>query len=133
MRRAYILGLLAVLILTIAAGCQKAAEQVEPVATEPEVIEPEVTEPVVTEPAVPAGADVQVLRAGFDPETVTIAVGSTVTWKNMDDRTHLVVIDNQDRSPSLEQGDTWDKTFEQAGTYEMTDVVFKYSGTVVVK
>jgi len=69
-------------------------------------------------PAVAGAAQVVMKDIAFDPSSVTIKVGGTVTWTNEDGVTHTVTADNGEfDSGELAQGDTFSFTFEQAGTY----------------
>lgn len=136
--------ILAVLVVLMLSGC---AAEVQDQPTEP--ITPEVTPPVeeeppaepetpaeeeVEEPEVVGGAeDVQILRAGFDPEELTVSAGTVVTWKNMDDRIHIVVLVGGERSPRLSEGDIFEYEFEEAGTYQVMDAIFGFKGTVIVE
>jgi plastocyanin len=54
----------------------------------------------------------------YDPETVTVNVGDTVTWVNEDAPQHDVVADNGEfKSELFDKGQTFAFTFTQAGTY----------------
>jgi len=66
------------------------------------------------------GATVQVVMTNrtYDPATVTIKVGDTVTWVNQDAPQHDVVADNGEfKSDLFDKGQTFSFTFTQAGTY----------------
>jgi len=135
----HILAVLAVLILS---GCaanvqEQPGETVTPDVTPPPVEQPPVEpeSPVeVEEPEVVGGAaDVRVLRGGFDPEELTVSAGTVVTWKSMDNRTHIILLVGGERSPSLNEGDIFEHKFKEAGTYEVMDAVFKFKGTVIVE
>ena len=77
---------------------------------------------------------VMINRKSLDPETITVSVGSTVTWKNLDDRKHLISgKNNAFRSPGLLKDDTFSYTFEEAGTYEYVEAIFGINGVVVVQ
>lgn len=134
--------ILAILVVLMLSGC--AAE----VQEQPdETVTPDVTPPVeeqppvepegpveVEEPEVVGGAeDVQVLRGGFDPEELTVSAGTVVTWKNMDDRVHIILLVGGERSPSLNEGDIFEYKFEEEGTYRVMDAIFKFSGTITVE
>jgi len=136
--------ILAVLVVLMLSGCaaeipEQPGEDVTPEVTPPAeepIAEPETLpeEPVEGEPEVVGGAaDVQVLRAGFDPEELTVSVGTVVTWKNMDGRVHIVVLVGGERGPRLEEGDIFEYGFEEAGTYAIMDVIFGFKGTVIVE
>ncbi len=53
----------------------------------------------------------------FSPDTATIKVGDTVTWKNQEKASHTIAVDGAE-SPELFMGDTWSHTFTVAGTFE---------------
>jgi plastocyanin len=66
------------------------------------------------------GTAVQVIMTNrtYDPETVTVNVGDTVTWVNEDAPQHDVVADNGEfKSDLFEKGQTFAFTFTQAGAY----------------
>lgn len=54
----------------------------------------------------------------YQPETVTIGVGETVTWTNADSAPHdAKAFDGSFQTQIMEEGDSDTVTFEQAGTY----------------
>lgn len=54
----------------------------------------------------------------FDPETITIAKGTTVTWMNRDNASHTVVAtDMTFRSDNLNNGQSFAYTFNETGTF----------------
>ena len=56
----------------------------------------------------------------FTPSTLTIAIGTTVTWTNRDSEVHTVVADDSApsfRSAGLDTDDSFSFTFSQAGAY----------------
>lgn len=54
----------------------------------------------------------------FDPEATTIGTGGTVTWTNVGEVAHTVSADDGAfDSGDLDPGDTFEHTFEEAGTY----------------
>jgi plastocyanin len=66
------------------------------------------------------GATVQVIMTNraYDPATVTIKVGDTVTWVNQDAPQHDVVADNGEfKSELFDKGKTFSFIFREAGTY----------------
>jgi plastocyanin len=69
----------------------------------------------------PADADVSIARSRFEPKEVTVAAGGTVTFTNTDPFAHTVTA-NPDVDPAfgsglLDQDDSFDVTFEAAGTF----------------
>ena len=50
----------------------------------------------------------------FNPASVTVAVGTTVTWENQDGMSHNVIADDGSfKSPDLGPGKTFSVTFEK--------------------
>ncbi len=64
------------------------------------------------------GTNIQITNFTFSPADITVAVGTTVTWTNMDSVTHTVVADDGTwKSENIAQGGTYSHTFSQAGVY----------------
>jgi plastocyanin len=81
--------------VVVAAGCGGSGQSSEPVAT--------------TEVAM-------VKSYRFDPKTIEIEAGQTVTWRNDDNFTHTVQVDGQ-ADHEVEPGESVSITFERPGTY----------------
>lgn len=65
-----------------------------------------------------SGPQVIIDNHSFDPATVTIDVGETLTWVNQDGPRHDVVADNGDfASQLLSTGESFSFTFTTAGNY----------------
>jgi plastocyanin len=63
-------------------------------------------------------AQVVMRNLAFDPATVTIQVGESVTWTNQDSMDHTIVADNGEfESSVLAGGAAFSFTFDTAGTY----------------
>ncbi len=61
---------------------------------------------------------VDVVDRAYRPPSISVAVGSTVTWKNMDDRPHTVTERNGGfDSGVFDTGGTYSRTFAAEGTY----------------
>ncbi len=70
-----------------------------------------------TQPA--AANTVEIKGYAFNPDTITIAKGTTVTWTNMDSVQHTVTgIGNDISSEILSPGQTYNFTFNDTGTFE---------------
>ena len=55
----------------------------------------------------------------FSPMSLTIKVGSSVTWKNLDGEPHTVTsVDGLFRSGALDQNDSFTFKFDKPGTYK---------------
>ena len=71
----------------------------------------------------------------FNPATLTVPNGTTVTWTNQDDMVHTVTEANRGfSSQGLETGDTYAHTFTAPGTYTYFCALHpRMTATVVVK
>jgi plastocyanin len=79
--------------------------------------------------------DVKIDNFSFGPQTVTVAVGTTVTWTNSDDIPHTVVnTDGVFKSKVRDTDEKFSYTFTKAGIYPyFCSVHPKMTGTVVVR
>ena len=100
------------LVALVAAGCGGASES-EPVATT------EVT---------------MVKSYRFDPETIEVQAGDTVTWTNDDNFTHTVEVEGQG-DHKVGRGEHVSITFDKPGTYDYVCTLHSHDmqGTVVVR
>jgi plastocyanin len=82
-----------------------------------------------------ADATVTILHFDFAPMALTVPVGTTVTWKNMDPEPHTVTsTDGSFRSQALDQGDSYRFKFSKAGTYKYICTVHpRMMASVIVK
>jgi plastocyanin len=82
-----------------------------------------------------AGAEIEIDNFAFTPATITIPVGTQVTWTNKDDITHNVVsTDKTIKSKALDTNDKFTFTFTQAGTFSYVCSIHpRMKGTVVVQ
>ena len=75
----------------------------------------------------------------FIPSTITVSKGTTVTWKNLEDRTHNATADDKSwKTDDMEQGESKTVTFDKPGTYSYhcthhTMMGFGMTGTVIVQ
>ena len=53
----------------------------------------------------------------FSPAALTVSVGDTVTWRNVDDSPHTVTASGAFDSGNLNGGQTFSHTFDEAGTF----------------
>ena len=83
-----------VALVLVAAGCGESANS-EPVAT----------------------TDVAMAKSyRFDPKTIEVEAGQSVTWTNEDNFTHTVQVDGQE-DQKVERGESVSITFDKPGTY----------------
>jgi plastocyanin len=77
--------------------------------------------PAAAAPAAPAasGPTVKIDNFIFGPETLTVSVGTTVTWVNQDDIPHTVVADDKHtfRSKVLDSDERFSFTFTKPGEF----------------
>ena len=84
-----------VAFVAFAAGCGGSSESSEPVAT----------------------TQVQMAKSyRFEPQTIEVMAGDTVTWTNDDNFTHTVQVDGGE-DHEVEPGDSVSITFDEPGTY----------------
>src|SRR5882724_9277777 len=71
----------------------------------------------------------------FQPMSLTVKAGSTVTWTNMDEEPHTVVSSSGVfRSNALDTRDSFSFKFEKAGTYGFVCSIHpQMVGTIVVQ
>lgn len=69
--------------------------------------------------ASPGAGRVAIVDFAFDPSTVAVAVGDTITWTNKDTAAHTVTSDGDGPldSGTLREGATYEATFERPGRY----------------
>lgn len=109
------------------AGCS----QSRPVAT----TAAPTTEVSITAPAAPVrGNEVTIDGFAFQPASLTVTAGTTVTWTNRDEEPHTVAAsDGSFHSPGMGTGATFTHTFAAAGTFDYVCSIHPMMrGTVVV-
>jgi plastocyanin len=84
--------------------------------------------------AAAADGAVKIANFTFDPPTLTVPVGTTVTWTNDDDIPHVVAEkDGKFRSKALDTGDKFTQQFTTAGTVEYYCAIHPHmTGKIVV-
>jgi len=84
---------------------------------------------------VAAAGPIVMKNFNFMPMMVTVHVGDTVTWKNLDEEPHTVTsLDGLFRSGALDTGETFKFKFTKAGTFKYTCSIHpKMQAMVVVK
>ena len=86
------------------------------------------TEPVAT-------TEVRMAKSyRFDPKTIEIEAGDTVTWTNADNFTHTVQVDGQE-DHKVERGESVSISFDTPGTYHYVCTLHErdMDGEVIVK
>ena len=82
-----------------------------------------------------SGSTVEISNFMFMPMTLTVAVGTTVTWKFDDTTDHTVAADDKSfTSPAMGKGQTYTRTFKTAGTVKYHCSIHPFmTGTIIVK
>ena len=76
---------------------------------------------------------INIKNFSFNPNTITIKKGTTVTWINQDSTIHTVKSDTFN-SPDLNQGDKFQFTFNNAGTFNYSCGIHpSMTGKIVVE
>jgi plastocyanin len=110
-----------------------AARAPSPTATGAPFPTPVPTWPQAT-PPVSGGAKVSIKYFAYNPQSLTIKVGTTVTWTNEDNATHTVTADTGVFNASINPGKSVSFTFTIAGTYQYhCDPHPDMIGTIVVQ
>jgi plastocyanin len=140
-----IILLLSALIITIlASGC--IGQQISPTTTTLMTTVPKTTTTAVTKSTAPITTvipttapqekTVAIKTYSFNPSTLTVKVGTKVTWTNEDTVSHTVTSDsgNELSSGQLSQGQSYSHTFNQVGTYNYhCSIHYSMTGTVIVE
>jgi plastocyanin len=82
------------------------------------------------------GAEVSMEGIAFNPSEVSVGVGDTVTWTNNESVAHDVTADSfsSGEPGGMMSGDTFEHTFEEAGTFDYVCTVHPgMEGTVTVE
>jgi plastocyanin len=85
-------------------------------------------------PPPPATGDVDIVDRRYQPATIEVAVGATITWANNDDRPHTVTANDRSwDSGVFDTGRSWAKTFTAAGSFAYFCTIHPdMVGTVIV-
>ena len=85
-------------------------------------------------PAPQGGTAVAITDFKFNPATLTVPVGTTVTWTNQDEEPHTIAAkDGSFHSPGMDTHGTYSFTFTTPGSYDYICSIHPFmTGTVVV-
>jgi plastocyanin len=140
MRKGIIISLAVILAVFLAIGCTDVGDDTNDTVVVPPT-DDNVTEP--TQPTDDTWPDDDVVETtmvtvnddGFNPETIRVMTGDTVTWTNTGQDNHTVTSDDDFfNSGILGPGETFSYTFDVAGTFDYSsEEDFFTSGTVIVE
>jgi plastocyanin len=107
------IGLLTAVVVLVLAGCSQSDEATQPVRTT-EVLMPK--------------------SYRFDPNTIEVDAGATVTWRNEDNFTHTVEVEGRE-DLKVERGESVSVTFSEPGTYDYVCTLHSHDmrGKVIVR
>jgi len=82
-----------------------------------------------------AANEIVIQNFAFEPATLTVKVGTKVTWVNRDDEPHTATAtDKRFNSKTLENGDRFSTEFSAPGTYKYYCALHpKMTGEIIVK
>ncbi len=107
-----------------------------PIATTMVMTESTSSSPVTTVVSTSQNVSVSIQNYAFIPGSVTIQPGTTVTWTNLDPIYHTVTSTEPSpvafNSPVLHQGDTFQFTFTQPGTYHYICNIHPFMRGIVI-
>jgi len=108
------IAVIAVLIIAGGIGFYVANQYSAPPASNPETGQPSTTPPETGT----STKNVEIKSFAFNPSEITISVGDTITWTNMDSMTHTITSDSgNELSGSTNSGGTYSHKFDTAGTF----------------
>lgn len=137
MRKGIVISLAVLLVVFLAIGCTDTGtdegtddtgvvppeenetmdEPVDDQAMDNQTVEDDTTDNQTDEDVVDT-VEVEVNEDGFNPETVSVMIGDTVTWINTGQESVTITGDNEGISGMIGPGETFSYTFDASGTYE---------------
>jgi plastocyanin len=121
-------------VLMIVASCSSAAAATP--SSAPAASSSPAPAPPASAATAPAaqGSTISIRNFSFSPVSLTVPVGATVNWKNLDGEPHTVKsIDESFRSGALDENDSFSFKFDKPGTYRYVCSIHpQMVGTIVV-
>jgi len=148
MRKGIVISLAVLLVVFLAIGCTDTGTEDTPEENDTVVVPPtddEATDqPIEDEPVdeeqqseddVVETTEITANEDGFDPETIRVMLGDTVTWTNTGQENVTITSDDDlFNSGLIGPGETYSYTFDVAGTFDYSsEEDFMTSGTVIVE
>jgi len=81
----------------------------------------------------PSKVTLEIKGWGFNPNIITLMMGSTATWTNLDNKKHTVTSEGNFDSGDIEVGESWTHTFNSPGTYEYRCKYSGFTATVIIE
>jgi plastocyanin len=79
-----------------------------------------------------AAAEVDIVDSAFQPPEVEVTVGDTVLWTHTGNVAHTVTFDDGPDSGTINSGDTFSRTFDDAGEFDYVCVIHPGMAGIVV-
>ena len=90
--------------------------------------------PTPTPTTASSGNSVSIMNFSFSPASLTVKVGTKVTWTNHDSVTHTVTADQGAFNSTVPAGGSFSFTFSKAGTYAYHCMIHPFMmATIVVQ
>jgi len=128
------------LVLIVVCGCTQAPQVSQPpmnITTQVLTAEPQTTVSTPTLQKTPMVSDntIRIKKSAFDPENITVNVGSTVRWVNQDAVPHRIQFSDPSLSPVLlASSQSGSQRFDQPGQYDyICSIHPDMQGTVTVE
>jgi plastocyanin len=127
------------LILAGVCGCTQTATPAQPPAP---VITPLQTTQELAATTIPvpqttssvSDNTIRIKNFAFDPARMTMKVGSTARWVNLDSVPHRILFADGEDSAVLAPSQSWSRKIDKAGTYDYSCTIHPaMQGTVVVE
>ena len=110
-------GLAVALVGAACGGASQAPAASQPTASQPSASQPSASQPAASQPAA-GGTAVSIVNFGFNPSSLTVKVGDTVTWTNTSGTPHTVTADDGSfDSGTVTASAPFQHTFSAAGTF----------------
>ena len=127
------------LILAGVCGCTQTAPPVQPPAPVTTPLQTtqqraSTTIPVPQTTSSVSDNTIRIKNFAFDPARMTMKVGSTARWVNLDSVPHRILFADGEDSAVLAPSQSWSRKIDKAGTYDYSCTIHPaMKGTVVVE
>ena len=131
--------LVIIIVVVSACGCTQTLPVDQPTAkitSPPQTTQPltGTTIPVLRTTGSVSSNTINITNFAFDPNSITVKLGSTVRWVNRDSVPHRILFANGADSKILAPSQSWSNKFDQAGTFDYACTIHPtMQGTVIVE
>ncbi len=129
---AFLIGGIAIISL---AGCSYSNQWTTQPVVQPMQIQPPPSLPTQATPTSDNNSqNIVIKNFKFEPSSITIKAGTTVTWTNQDKAPHTIVSDDQTFNGNTDSNGTFSYTFKKSGTYNYYCSIHpSMIGTIIVQ